>query len=147
VHRTPQATEVAGPFRPGILGMDEQGAWRLLASRCAGCGSHYFPRRRVCARCLNDSMDDALLSTRGTLYTYTVVRQSTPTFPSPYVLGYVDLPEKVRVLGRFADCEPEQGRIGMPVEISVEPVDEDAQGRPLLGYHLRPAPRTPGGER
>lgn len=125
------------PFRPGLLEV-AGGKGHLLASRCPACGARYFPRRQVCARCFGDKLEPVPLSTRGTLYTFTVVRQSTPAFQVPYVLGYVDLPEGVRVLGQIAGCAPEEVRIGMPLALRVERVGQDQEGRPILGYLFRP---------
>jgi uncharacterized OB-fold protein len=84
-------------------------------------------------------MDRVPLSVTGTLYTYTVVRQSTPAFEVPYVLGYVDLPEGVRVMAQIAGCEPEEVQIGMPVVLSLEPFGDDEDGRQVIAYRFRPA--------
>jgi hypothetical protein len=78
------------------------------------------------------------LSGRGTVYTYTVVRQSTPEFRTPYVLVYVDLPEGVRVLGQLVGCPEEAVRVGMPVEVVFEEVATDPQGRSVVGWRFRP---------
>lgn len=128
------------PFRPGVL--DDDG--RLVGSRCPACGAHFFPSRQVCARCLAEDLETAVLSTRGTLYTYTVVRQSVPGFEAPYVLGYVDLPEGVRVLGQIVGAAPDEVRIGMTLAVSVEPFGEDQEGRQVLGYRLRPVEDADG---
>jgi len=83
------------------------------------------------------------LSTRGTLYTYTTVHQSTPAFATPYVLAYADLPEGVRLLAQLV-AAPGDVRIGMPVELRVEPVGVNAEGRPVLGYRFHPAEARDG---
>ncbi len=84
-------------------------------------------------------METVPLSGEGTLYTYTVIRQSIPVFEVPYVLGYVDLPEGVRLMGQIAGCEPDDVRIGMPLVLSIEPFGEDEDGNELTGYRFRPA--------
>ncbi len=126
------------PLRPGLFEPDAEGRLRLVATRCETCGAHFFPRRRVCARCLGSQLSSVPLSTRGTLYTYTVVHQSTPQFATPYVLAYADLPEGVRLLAQLA-AAPADVRLGMPVELRVEPVATGADGRPVLGYRFHPA--------
>jgi len=125
-------------FRPGELAVEGDGTGYLIGSRCRSCGAHYFPKRELCARCLTEDVETVPLSRRGTLYTFTIVRQSTPEFAVPYVLGYVDLPEKLRVMGQIAGCDPEDVHIGMPVELSLEPWGEDDAGRQLVGYRFRP---------
>lgn len=124
-------------FRPGELEIDPDGTGHLLGSRCRSCGAHFFPIREACSGCLSDDLETVRLSRSGTVYTYTVVRQSTPAFAVPYALGYVDLPERVRVMGQFS-CDPSELAIGMAVELVVEPFGEDDDGNVLHGYRFRP---------
>lgn len=133
------------PLRPGIFVEDAGGVPRLAGTRCRECGTHFFPRRQICARCLSAATDTVPLSERGVLYTYTVVHQSTPEFRTPYVLGYVDLPEGVRVLAPLAEIAADEVRVGMPLLLRVEPVRTDAGGRILLGYRLHRAAEVPHG--
>lgn len=137
-------TAAAVPLRPGLFDVDAGGTHRLVGSRCEVCGAHFFPRRRICARCRSAATATVPLSTRGTLHTYTTVHQSTPAFPTPYVLAYADLPEGVRLLAQLV-AAPRDVRIGMPVELRVEPVGENAEGRPVLGYRFHPAAETRDG--
>lgn len=124
-------------FRPGLLELDAGETGRLLGSRCGTCGACFFPPRHVCSRCLSEALDPARLSTRGTVYSYTVVHQAAPEFEVPYALGYVDLPEGVRVLGQIVGVAPEAVRVGMEVELSLERIGEDAEGQALIGYRFR----------
>lgn len=73
------------------------------------------------------------------MYTYTIVRQSTPAFEVPYALGYVDFPEGVRIMGQIAGVEFDEITIGMPMTLALEPFGEDEQGNPLTGYRFRPS--------
>ena len=96
----------------------------MTGSRCPACGATFYPPRGVCSRCLSE-LELVQLSTKGVVYTYTVVHQAGPGFETPYTLVYVDLPEGVRVLGRL-DGEPQ---IGMVVELGADcfrPVSEVA---------------------
>lgn len=128
----------AVPLRPGLFEGDAGGRLRLVGTRCEACGARFFPRRRICARCRSSATSTVPLSTRGILYTYTTVYQSTPAFATPYVLAYADLPEGVRLLAQLVTA-PGDVRIGMPVELRVEPVGVNAEGRPVLGYRFHPA--------
>lgn len=132
-------------FRPGELEIDAEGTGYLLGSRCGGCGAHFYPIREACSGCLSDELETVRFSPRGTVYTYTVVHQSTPAFEVPYVLGYVDLPEGVRVMGQIGGCEPGDVRIGLPVVLSVEAFGSDEDGNQLMGYRFRPD-ESEGGE-
>lgn len=122
------------PIHPGVFESEAQGEPRLVGTHCRGCGAHFFPRRAVCARCLSSEVEVVPLSPAGTLHTYTVVYQSTPEFPTPYILAYVDLPEGVRLLAPLAGVPVDQVQIGMPLRLRVEPVRTDPEGRTILGY-------------
>ncbi len=130
--------ETTTSFRPAELEIDPDGTGHLLGSRCRVCDAHFFPIREACAGCLSDEMETVRLSARGTLYTFTVVRQSTPAFEVPYVLGYIDLPEGVRVMGQIAGCEPGELRIGQSLVLNVEPFGEAVDGSQPMGYRFRP---------
>ncbi|HEV2283116.1 MAG TPA: Zn-ribbon domain-containing OB-fold protein [bacterium] len=137
-------TAAAVPLRPGLFDVDAAGTHRLVGTRCETCGAHFFPRRRICARCRSSATRAVPLSTRGALYTYTTVYQSTPAFTTPYVLAYADLPEGVRLLAQLV-AAPGAVRIGMPLELRVEPVGVDGEGRPVLGYRFHPPAETRDG--
>ncbi|HZD24481.1 MAG TPA: Zn-ribbon domain-containing OB-fold protein [Acidimicrobiia bacterium] len=124
-------------FRPRELQIEADGGIRLLGSRCPECGAHFFPVREVCARCLTE-LEPFRLSTEGTLYTCTVVRQSTPAFEVPYILGYVDLPEGVRLMAQLTGLDTDEVRIGMRLELVPADWGIDPEGRQLVGYKFRP---------
>ncbi|HLA67644.1 MAG TPA: Zn-ribbon domain-containing OB-fold protein [Acidimicrobiia bacterium] len=138
VTTTDQATTPVS-FRPGEFEVDPDGSGRILGSRCRACGAHFFPVRKACAGCLGTDLERVRFSTSGTLYTFSVVRQSTPAFEVPYVLGYVDLSEGVRIMSQISQCDPEEVTIGMELELAVEPFGESEDGTPLVGYRFRPA--------
>lgn len=127
----------AKTFRPGEFEIEADGTGHLLGSRCSNCGSHFFPVRQACAGCLGTDLETVRFSTEGTLYTYTVIRQSTPAFEVPYLLGYVDLPEGVRVMGQLTGTESDI-RIGSRMRLVAEPFGTDADGNELLGYRFAP---------
>lgn len=125
-------------FRPGELEVNPDGTGNLLGSRCRSCEAHFFPTREVCSRCLSHDLETVRFSTVGTLYTFTVVHQSIPAFEVPYVLGYVDFPEGVRILGQIGGCEPDDIEIGMELRLSLEPFGEGGEGQSLTGFRFRP---------
>ncbi len=133
---TGSAVEVS--FRPGELEVRPDGSGNLLGSRCRSCGAHSFPVRQACAGCLSEDLETVRFATKGTLYTFTIVRQSTPAFDVPYALGYVDFPEGVRIMGQISGCELDEISIGMPMVLSLEPFGVDEEGQALTGYRFRP---------
>jgi uncharacterized OB-fold protein len=59
-------------------------------------------------------------SGRGTLHTFTVIRQNrSEAFAalSPYAVGIVELEEGVRMMTNVIECDIDQLRIGMPLEV------------------------------
>lgn len=125
-------------FRPGELEVRADGTGNLLGSRCRTCGAHFFPVREACAGCLSQELETVPLSTEGVLYTYSIVRQSTPEFEVPYALGYVDFPEGVRIMGQLSGVAFEDITIGMPMVLTLEPFGQDEEGNALTGYRFQP---------
>lgn len=135
------------PALPVVQGLftGQGDATRLLASRCRGCGSVYFPRSLSCRhpRCADKQVEPIALGPRGTLYSYTVqAYKPPPLFEmddwAPYALGLVEFPEGLRVLAMLTGLAPPDWRIGMPVHLTTEPLRRDAQGQPVLTYKFRP---------
>lgn len=97
---------------------------RLRGSRCADCAVAVYPADPTCPRCGGPAAP-VLLSTTGTLWTWTVQRyapKSPPYTPppagfTPFTVGYVEVPEGVRVLA-VLDIPPEDAEIGMPVTLT-----------------------------
>jgi uncharacterized OB-fold protein len=114
---------------------------RLLGSRCQRCSEAFFPRREVCAKCLNEGTDDIELSPRGTIYTWTYVH--VPLFAkadakvSKYGVGQVDLPEGPRVQAILVGG-PDDFSIGMEVETDLEVLRTDDDGNEVVIYRFRP---------
>ena len=115
---------------------------RLRGSRCPACDEVFYPRRLVCAKCLNEGTDDVLLSTRGTLHTWTWVH--VPLFAkadaevSEYAVGQVDLPEGPRVQAILMGT-PGDFSIGMQLELGLETLRRDADGNDVVIYRFVPA--------
>ncbi len=129
------------PFRPGILSIPEQpgGQPALLASECGGCGTVTFPSEDVCPGCYDsDAVREVRLNRHGTLYSYTVIRSAPPGFTAPYAVGYVDLPEGIRLFAQIVIDRFEDLAIGMPVELVVGPLRHADGGVEIIGYKFRP---------
>jgi len=135
---TAQPETVRESFRPVEFEVTAAGDGFLLGSRCGNCGAHFFPVRQACSGCLHTELETVRFSTTGTLYTFSVIRQSTPDFEVPYALGYVDLPEGVRVMTQLTGRDPEDYQIGMEMELVVEPFGVTEDGNELAGFRFRP---------
>jgi uncharacterized OB-fold protein len=126
------------PFVPGTLQVGPDGTGYLVGGHCPECGAFYFPARSVCSRCLCGDLERVPLSSSGSLYTYTVIHQSLPEFETPYLLGYVDLDDNVRVAGQLVGVEADELELGMRVTTQVEP-RQGADGDQVLWFRFRPA--------
>jgi uncharacterized OB-fold protein len=97
---------------------------RLVAQRCAECGRLRHPPRPMCPQCHSLSIEVVELSGRGTLYSYSVLHHPQhPAFDYPVLAALVDLDEGVRMVSNLVGIEPNDIRIGMPVEVEFQEQD------------------------
>lgn len=104
------------PFRDGVFDLEP---FVLLGVRCPA-GHTTFPVRNLCASCKSAQVQSTRLSTVGVLHTFTVVRQAPAGVPVPYLLGYVELREGVRLLSRIRIPEGDEPMIGATVHVVPE---------------------------
>ncbi len=129
-------------YNPAILRIrsEEDGLPHLMASRCNSCRIIFFPPQKFCSRCLSsDNLESVELSSRGTLYSFTVVERGSLApehFQVPFVYGYVDLPEGVRVLAKILNWEPDTLKIGSPVKMALERIREDEEGNNVVAFRF-----------
>lgn len=100
----------------------------LVFQQCDDCERFRFYPRMVCPFCLSEKFQWRRSGGRGVVYSFTVIhRPPTPAFRDrvPYVLALIDLPEGVRMMSNVIDCDPEDVRIGMSVQVTFEDVSED----------------------
>lgn len=138
--------------RPAVEGwFRSDPAPALLASRCTTCDSVFFPplpghqgfcRNPVCG---GESFEEAALSGRGVVWSYTDARyQPPPPYlpPSeehqPFALAAVELPEGIVVLGQVADGYGVADlRVGSEVDLVVQPLYRDDEGERTI-WRWRP---------
>jgi len=95
------------------------GRGELFIQWCAACGHRQLYPRAVCGEC-GATPEWERSSGRGTVYTYTVIRQnhSAPFADAvPYVVAMIELDEGPRLLSNVTDVDPEDVTIGMPVRV------------------------------
>lgn len=113
----------------------------LVGSKCKQCGAVYLGGRMACGRCLStEPMEELRLSDRGELHVFSIVHQSAPGIPVPYVAAIVDLPEGVSVRCNIEGVEPDPKKLkfGMPVEMFTEKVHTDREGNDIIAFKFRP---------
>jgi uncharacterized OB-fold protein len=123
------------PFREGVFDLDP---FALRGARCAA-GHSTFPVRPFCGTCKTDQLRPVALSGRGLLHTFTVVRQAPSGVSVPYVLGYVDLPEGVRLMSRIEADPGVEPAIGAVVDLvpALFPGADASPGRLGFAFHIR----------
>jgi uncharacterized OB-fold protein len=131
------------PIKEGFFTVpdDPSAAPKFLATKCEQCGEFFFPRRKVCAKCLSERTSAVELNGKGTLYSYTFVH--LPLFGSTnlehmdgYGVGQIDLPEGPRIQAPLAG-KREQFKVGMAVEAELDTLREDG-GRDIVIIRFRP---------
>ncbi|HVM98089.1 MAG TPA: Zn-ribbon domain-containing OB-fold protein [Candidatus Acidoferrales bacterium] len=114
----------------------------LVGKKCGSCGAVYLGRRVACSKCSTTGpFNEIRLSDKGSLWVYSIVHQSAPGIPTPYVAAIVDLPEGASVRCTLIDVEPNPGKLpfGMPVEMVTKKVREDKEGNDVIAFFFRPA--------
>lgn len=123
----------------------------LFASRRRSSGVVKFPAERPELfdgdSDIQDDIEPIELSTEGTLYTYTT-QEFPPPLPykgnrdpkvfTPYVVGFVELPEGVLVETLIVGATAEQLTIGQAL-VSTTSTLETEDGKSLVTFAFRPA--------
>ena len=139
---TPTSEKQEKPIVPFLRLPDKEGEKAYLSgSKCKQCGTAYLGSRMACSRCLStEPMEEIRLSDRGELHVFSIVHQSAPGIPVPYVAAIVDLPEGVSVRCNIEGVEPDPKHLtfGMPVEMFTEKVHTDREGTGIIAFKFRP---------
>lgn len=88
----------------------------------------------------NEIMQKITSSGKGKLYSYTVVKASTPEFKIPYIVGVVKLAEGPLIISHIHECEEADCQIGMDLEVSAGQVSTK-EGKKVISYVFKPVRR------
>lgn len=105
----------------------------LLASECEACGKKFFPKKNRCLSCFSNNMKEIMLEGDGKLYTYTIVQMPTYKYPPPFAIGWIELPEGIRIMGQLKNWENRDLKIGMAANLIVDVLWEE-DGKEFIGY-------------
>lgn len=127
----------------------------LLGSKCTKCGRVFFPRRTICSDCLIEvALEDLPVGRRGKLHVGSIAHTAPIGFKPPYVVGYIDLPEGLRIFSEIKDFQICQDFLipgtemlipGTEMELIIEKIREDEEGNEVIGYKFMPI-RKPDSE-
>jgi uncharacterized protein len=104
-------------------------AEEIRIQRCNTCGHLQLPWGPCCTRCLSQDLGYQVASGRGTVFSFTIVRQAIhPDFSAavPYVVADVQLEEGPVMTSNVTDCPPEDVSIDMSVRSWFDKELEDA---------------------
>ncbi len=117
----PFVTDESRPFWDGC----REG--KLLLQYCDACLRHQFYPRLYCMRCGSQEVRWVEASGRGTIYSYTIIRQNrAPNFVNdvPYNVAIIQLEEGPRMMSNVIDIDPAELRIDLPVQVVFDPVSD-----------------------
>ena len=89
--------------------------YRLVGTKCAVCGSLYYPPVKICSECRrNSNLEEYVFKEKGKIYSKTIVRSAAEGFErqTPYVIAIITLEEGVRICGQVVDCNVNDVNIG-----------------------------------
>jgi len=100
---------------------------KLEILRCQSCKTWVHYPKPSCWNCSSGDLKPEEVSGRGTIYSYTVTHQDVPGYTAPFAVVIVELEEQagLRMVSNVVDVPPDDVRIGMPVEVTFQPVAED----------------------
>jgi len=126
-------------FHRDLLEVPEDGTLPYLKGyRCIKCGQLDFPKMDLCPNCWGEEFESVALSRKGKLYSYADIYVGQPGMKTPYIIGYIDLPENIRI---FSMLEGTVGsfRCDDDVELTVEPIRLNKDGSPIISYKFKKA--------
>ncbi len=142
-----QEGQKRGPIVEGWTAL-EGGKPHLVGNQCQSCGDYFFPKVYACRnpQCMSNDLKQVPLSREGKLWSFTVGYYEPPppfralgTF-TPYGLAVVELlKEKMMVMGQVASgVDMENLKVGMNMEIVLEPLQKDSEGKEIIIWKWRP---------
>lgn len=116
---------------------ESDGSVRLVGGRCGNCGALFFPSAHVCPECMSEAVEPADLASEGTLYSWSVVHVAPKGWNTPYIAGYVDLADGVRVFAHITGADGSSLEMDMPVSLTTAVLGDD-DGVPVESYAFTP---------
>jgi uncharacterized OB-fold protein len=112
----------------------------LLATRCRDCGASAPGVRRACPNCTSRAIEAIECAQSGTLVSHTVVHRAAQSWSGrvPYVLGEVELPQRVVVTAEIVGAAVEALRCGAPMRLWLEVLGGTGGSPPLVIHRWVP---------
>jgi uncharacterized OB-fold protein len=117
-------------LRP-VISLDTEFFWagtavgELRIQRCSGCGALRHPPGPMCPNCGAEASGHVVVDGVGTIFSYVVHHHpKVPGRSTPYVVALVELTAGVRMLGEVVGVDPASVRVGDPLELVWQKVDD-----------------------
>jgi uncharacterized OB-fold protein len=132
----PNITEDMQPF------WDAVNRRRFVLMRCQKCGAWYWPAA-YCRFHANEPFFGTMrweeASGCGTVFAFNIHRRAFhPALEVPYVIALIELQEGPMFGSNIIDCDPENVKIGMPVQVTFSDV-----GDKIILPLFKPSARAP----
>ncbi|HWF80509.1 MAG TPA: OB-fold domain-containing protein [Streptosporangiaceae bacterium] len=127
----PAQPDLGPPMRP-VLSPDTAFFWagtaigELRIQSCGDCGALRHPPGPMCMECGSPNPKYVVAAGTGEVFSYVVHHH--PPVPGkrlPIVIALVELTEGVRVLAEMTDVKPDEVKVGMPVKVAFDKVDDE----------------------
>ncbi len=115
--------------------------YSLVGEVCPECGVKIFPPRDLCPECSKPAQTPYTFSGKGIVYSFAIVYQAPEEFEeyAPYAVALVKLEEGPMVTAQLTDVDPEEIKVGMPVEMVTRKLYEEGKSGVIhYGYKFRP---------
>lgn len=129
------------PVADGLFAETKDGA-RLIGSRCATCGTPYFPKVDWCRHpeCTGSKIEEAGFGPNGTIWSC-AIQDYPPPAPAkfdkpykPYAMAVVDLADGLRVLGQVKTDDIRTVKPDMKVTLVVDTLCHDDAGNEVTTW-------------
>lgn len=115
---------------PGAVRIAADGSPSLLGNYCRTCGTRMFPCAPVCPSCMGENLAEEEMPRSGIVYTFSIVHVGRGRWSLPMTIGYVDLPNGVRVLAHLKGAPA----IGGTATLALDTVGKMEDGRSLTSF-------------
>ena len=122
-----------------------QQRYQLVGEECPTCKVKLFPPRDVCLECKAPAKELFTFTGMGEVFSYTTVYDAPAGFAqyAPYTIALIKLNEGPLVTAQLTDIDPNEVKMGMPVEMVTRKLREDGEeGMIIYGYKFRPSFQT-----
>jgi uncharacterized protein len=131
-------------MKPGIplLWRKTEERYNLIGTKCETCNAYYMPARVVCPSCRRKGkISKYKFKGTGKIYSHTIVRVAPEDYEYelPYILSIVELDEGARIMAQITDCDVENVKDSMDVEVVFRKIHDDyPDGLITYGFKFRP---------